>query len=208
MCVPRCRILPSVLWRNRQTVARSVLRHKLRNCSCRFWGPNRGTLHHLGFEAKLEKIVAIGFEVKPEKTVPVILMSNHWQTVLVVLRSNYWQTVDLDFEAQPRNPGSPSSCARCRPHTMSPDLPIVRPLSIRPMRSSTVFYTRSHTHVTILIAARHVAPANCTPRDNQTWFSKRNKDKRDSSNETKIKINQWNILNSNLKFIKSMTHHK
>jgi hypothetical protein len=29
----------------------------------------------------------------------------------------------------------------------------------------------------ILIAARHAAPATCTPRDKQTRFSKQNKDK-------------------------------
>jgi hypothetical protein len=30
----------------------------------------------------------------------------------------------------------------------------------------------------ILIAARHAAPATCTPRDKQTGFSEQNKDKR------------------------------
>jgi hypothetical protein len=30
----------------------------------------------------------------------------------------------------------------------------------------------------IIIAARHAAPATCTPRDKQTRFSKQNKDKR------------------------------
>jgi hypothetical protein len=30
----------------------------------------------------------------------------------------------------------------------------------------------------VLVAARHAAPATCTPRDKQTQFSKRNKGKR------------------------------
>jgi hypothetical protein len=30
----------------------------------------------------------------------------------------------------------------------------------------------------ILVAARHAAPATCTPQDKQTWLSKWNKDKR------------------------------
>jgi hypothetical protein len=29
----------------------------------------------------------------------------------------------------------------------------------------------------ILVVARHAAPATCTPRDKQTWFSKQNKGK-------------------------------
>jgi hypothetical protein len=86
-----------------------------------------------GFEGKPEKIIATGFETKPEKTVTVVLRSNHWQTVPVVLRSNHCQTVDLGFEAQPRKSRSSSSRARCRPHIASPDLPIVRPPSIRPV---------------------------------------------------------------------------
>jgi hypothetical protein len=50
----------------------------------------------------------------------------------------------------------------------------------------------------VLIAARHAAPATYTPRDKQTRFSERNKDK------TKIKQTIPD-LNSNL--AKSMTHH-
>jgi hypothetical protein len=37
---------------------------------------------------------------------------------------------------------------------------------------------RSPTPATVLVAARHAAPAACTPRDKQTRFSERNKGKR------------------------------
>jgi hypothetical protein len=37
---------------------------------------------------------------------------------------------------------------------------------------------RSPTLTTILVAARHAATASCTPRDKQTRFSERNKDKK------------------------------
>jgi hypothetical protein len=41
--------------------------------------------------------------------------------------------IDLGFETKPRNPRSLSPCARCRPHTVSSDLSIIRPPSLRPM---------------------------------------------------------------------------
>jgi hypothetical protein len=46
------------------------------------------------------------------------------------------------------------------------------------MRPSPVLCTRSPTPATVLVAAHHAAPATCTPRDKQTRFSERNKDKR------------------------------
>jgi hypothetical protein len=100
------------------------------------------------------------------------------KTVRVVLRPNHSQTVDLGFEAQPRNPRSLFPRARCRPHTVSPDLSTARPLSTRPVRPSPVLYIRSPTPTMVLIAACHTAPATCTQQDKQTRFSKQNKDKR------------------------------
>jgi hypothetical protein len=50
----------------------------------------------------------------------------------------------------------------------------------------------------ILVAARHAAPTTCTPRDKQTQFSKRNKDK----SKTK-----QTIPDSNSNLAKSMIHH-
>jgi hypothetical protein len=125
-----------------------------RNRRHQFWGQTKKTIT-TGFEAKPAKTVTTGFEVKSTKTV--------W----VVLRPNHSQTVDLGVEAQPRNPCSTSPRARCIPHMTPLDLSTTRPLSTRPMRPSTV-----------LIAARHAAPATCTPRDKHTWFSDRNKGKR------------------------------
>jgi hypothetical protein len=57
---------------------------------------------------------------------------------------------------------------------------------------------RSSTPAMVLVAARHAAPATCTPRDKQTRFS----------NETKIKEKQnKTIPDSNSNLAKSMTHH-
>jgi antibiotic biosynthesis monooxygenase (ABM) superfamily enzyme len=50
----------------------------------------------------------------------------------------------------------------------------------------------------ILIAVRYAAPTTYTPQDNQTRFSKRNKEK---SKTTKI------VLDSNSNLTKSMSHH-
>jgi hypothetical protein len=94
------------------------------------------------------------------------------------LRPNHSQTVDLGFEAQPRNSRSSSPRARCRPHTAPPNLSISRPPSTRPVQPSSVLCTRSPTPTMILVVSRHATPATCTPRDKQTRFSKRNKDKR------------------------------
>jgi hypothetical protein len=59
-----------------------------------------------------------------------------------------------------------------------PDLSTARPPSTRSVRPSPVLCTRSPTPATVLVTIRHAAPATCTPRDKQTRFSKRNKDKR------------------------------
>jgi hypothetical protein len=124
------------------------------------------------FEAKPGETITTSFEAKSGETVPVVLRPNHWQIVPVVLRSNYWQTADLGFESQPRNPRSSSPCSWYRPHTMLPDLSIVRPLSIQPVRPTPVLCTRSHTSIMILIATCHAAPTTYTPRDKKTRFSK------------------------------------
>jgi hypothetical protein len=129
-----------------------------------------------GFEAKLPETVATGFEAKPLETVATGFEAKPAKTVRVILRPNHSQTVDLDFKAQPRNPRSSSPRARCRPHTVPTDLLIARPLSTRPVRPSPVMCTRSPTSVTILLAARHVAPTTCTPWDKQMWFSEWSKD--------------------------------
>jgi hypothetical protein len=135
------------------------------------------------FEAKLEKTVTTGFEVKPEKTIPVVLKLNHSQTV------------HLGFDPQLRNPRYSSSRAWCRPHTVSPDLLIVRPPSTRPVWPSLIICTRSHTPAMILIAAHHAAPATCTQWDKQMWLSERNKDKGKNIKMSWIQIetspNQW-----------------
>jgi hypothetical protein len=47
-----------------------------------------------------------------------------------------------------------------------------------PRQPSLVLCTSSPTPATVLVAARHAAPATCTPQDKQTRFSKQNKVKR------------------------------
>jgi hypothetical protein len=116
-----------------------------------------------GFEAKPAKTIATGFEAKPAKTIAAGFEAKLLETVRMVLRPNHSQTVDLGFKAQPRNLRSLSPRARFRPHTASPDLSTVRPLSTRPVRPSPVLYTRSSTPATVLVAACHAAPATCTP---------------------------------------------
>jgi hypothetical protein len=118
------------------------------------------------------KTVAASFETKPPETVTTDFEAKLAKTVRVVLGPNHSQTIDLGFEAQPRNLRSSSPRARCRPHTTPPDLSIAWPPSTRPVRPSPVLCTRSHTPAMILVAARHVAPATCTPQDKQTRFSK------------------------------------
>jgi hypothetical protein len=53
-------------------------------------------------------------------------------TVALVFRPNHWQTIAVGFEAKLKNPrfSSPPR-VRCRSHTASPDLLIVRPPSTR-----------------------------------------------------------------------------
>jgi hypothetical protein len=124
------------------------------------------------FEAKLEKTVAAGFEAKPLETVATSFEGKLEKTVRVVLRPNHSQIIDLGFEGQLRNPRSSSPRDRCRPHTAPPDHSTARPPSTRPVRPSSVLYTRSPTPTMIIVTARHVAPATYTPRDNQTRFFK------------------------------------
>jgi hypothetical protein len=92
-----------------------------------FWGTNQETVAVILRQKSLDRSChfwgtnqetrATGFDAKPR------------------------ETVDLGFEAHLRNPLSLSPCARCWPHTASPDLPIGRPPSTRPVldhpRSST-----------------------------------------------------------------------
>jgi hypothetical protein len=130
------------------------------------------------FEAKVEKTVAAGFEAKPLETVVIGFQAKPAKTIAAGFEAKPLETVDLGFKAQPRNLRSTSPRARCRPHTAPPDLSITRPPSAWPVRPSPVLCTRYPTPTTILIAARHAAPATFTPRDKQTRFSKWNKGKR------------------------------
>jgi hypothetical protein len=184
----------ALFWGTNQETVAVILRSKSPSRRCQFLGPNRKTLHHLDFEAQprnhrrqfwgqTRETVVTGFEAKLEKTVPV------------VLRPNHWQTVDLDFKAQPRSLHSSSPRARCRLHTVPPDLLISRLSSTKPVRPSSILCTRSPTPDMVLIAACHAAPASCTQRDKQTRFFKQTKDKGKTNESCRIRIqtspSQW-----------------
>jgi hypothetical protein len=128
-----------------------------RNHCHRFWGQTREN-RRLWFWGQIGENCPSGFE--------------HWQTAPMILRPHHWQTVHLGFESQPRNSRSSSPLGRCRPHIASPDLSIAQAPSTRPVRSPPILCTRSPTHTTILVTARHAAPATFTPRGKQTQFSK------------------------------------
>jgi hypothetical protein len=57
------------------------------NQNCRFWGPNRKTLHHLGFEAQPKNPPPI-LRSNQEKPSPLILRSNQRKPLPLVLGSN------------------------------------------------------------------------------------------------------------------------
>jgi hypothetical protein len=78
----------SILWRNRQTEAHLILRHKPRNHRGDFdiqikktvavgFEPQTRKLEATGFEAKPGEIVVTDFKVKPKETVTVILRPSH-----------------------------------------------------------------------------------------------------------------------------------
>jgi hypothetical protein len=181
---------------------------KLPNRSCQFWGPNRktratgfevkpGEIVDTGFEVKTEKTVATSFETKVEKTVTTSVEAKLEKTVTTGFKAKSEKTVTTGFEAQPKNLRYSSPHARCRPHTVLLDLPIVRPPSTWPVRPSPILCTRSSTPATILIAVRHAAPATCISQDKQTWFFTRYKDKGKTTKMSCIRIqtspSQWLI---------------
>jgi hypothetical protein len=88
------------------------------------------------------------------------------ETIAVILWSKspnrsyrFWgpnqETVDLGFEAIPRNPHSSLPCARYRPHTVSPDLSIVRPPSTQP----ALDHSQSSTSGLLLLPRSSLLPA-------------------------------------------------
>jgi hypothetical protein len=89
--VSRRIILPSVLWRNRQTVAGLVLRYKPRN-----W--------HGDFETQTSAIIL--------RTKSSNRSYQFW--------APNWETINLCFEAQLKNSRSSPSCARYTPYSVTP----------------------------------------------------------------------------------------
>jgi hypothetical protein len=166
-----------------QEIVVVILWPKSANQRCRFCGPSRETLHHLGFEAQprnpppvlrpnQEKPLPPVLRPNWRKLSPLVLRPNQRKLSQQVLRPNHSQNVDLGFEAQPRNPQSSSPHARCRPHMAPPYLSTARPSSTQHVRPSPVLCTRSPTPATVLVAACYAAPATCTPRDKQMRFFK------------------------------------
>jgi hypothetical protein len=140
------------------------------------------------FEAKPPETVTNDFEVKPVKTVRVVLRSNHSQTIVIGFdvqtdeKPSQWfwgQTTDkpstmvlrLNQEiCAPRLYVHGADRTRCHPTSRSPGHRV----------SDLCDHSRSSAPGLLLLSwssSLH-APATCTPRDKQMWFSKRNKDKR------------------------------
>jgi hypothetical protein len=111
--------LPLILWRNRQIISHLVLRSKSRNCRGDFVGqitkPQLPILRHKPrnpsewFWGQTTRTIATGFEAKSG------------------------ETIDLGFQTKIWNSRSSSPCARCRPHTVSLDISIIRQPSIWPV---------------------------------------------------------------------------
>jgi hypothetical protein len=112
-------ILPSILWHNRQTIAYLVLRPKPRNYCDDF----------VGQITKLQLPVL--------RLIPRNPSEQFWgqttRTVATSFEAKLRETVDLGFWAEPRNTCSSSPYAWCRPHTMSPDLSIIRQPHTQPV---------------------------------------------------------------------------
>jgi hypothetical protein len=112
-------ILPSILWCSQQTIVHLVLSPKPRN-------------RHDDFVGQITKPPLPVLRIKPGNPSEWFL-GQTTRTVATSFEAKPRKIVDLGFEAKPRNPRSSSPCARCRLHTTSSDLSIVRSLSTRPV---------------------------------------------------------------------------
>jgi hypothetical protein len=142
-----------------------------------------------GFEAKLPETIATGFKTKPVKTVWVVWGQTTHKPLPSVLRPRPMRNRPSGFEVKPLTNHWPwfwgstkksaliiSTCMVQTAHgaTWLFERPTIEyPTCV----TIPILSIRSPTPATILVAARHVAPATCTPRDKQTRFSNRNRDK-------------------------------
>jgi hypothetical protein len=183
---------------NQKTVA-VIFRPKSPNRSCRFWDPNQETLHRRfwgqtgrnrrhpfwgqtgrnrhhrfwgqngrnrssSFEAKLPTSHPSGFEVKPLTNRRPWFWGSTKKSTLIV-----------------------SSCMVHTAHNVT--RPLDHPATKYPTCATIpILCTRSPTPAMVLVAARHAAPATCTPWDKQTRFSTRNKDKGKTIEMSRIRI--------------------
>jgi hypothetical protein len=108
--VYRAELPPSVLWCNRQTKIRLILRSKPKiiavilspkslNRNCRFGDPNQKTVI-AGFEAKPSGIITGGFDAKPLKTIAASFDAKPLETVAAGFEVKPLETVTTDFEAK------------------------------------------------------------------------------------------------------------
>jgi hypothetical protein len=113
------------------------------------------------------------------------------------------ETVNLGFEAKLRNPRSSSPCARCKSHTVSPDLPIVWPPSTWFMLDHPWSFAPSQ----LLLPRSSSLPtmSHLSPTQHETSY-------RDSSHETKILTTRflsigWIVLDLNCPEFKFKPQH-
>jgi hypothetical protein len=74
-------------WVPNQEIVVMILRSKSPNQSCRFWGTNQETLHHLGFEAQPRNRPLV-LRPNREKPSPLVLRSSQRKLSQQVLRPN------------------------------------------------------------------------------------------------------------------------
>jgi hypothetical protein len=75
-------------WEPNQKTVAVILKPKLPNWICQFWGPNRKTLHHLGFEAQPRNPLPV-LRPNRDKPSPPVLRSNWRKPSPLVLRPNW-----------------------------------------------------------------------------------------------------------------------
>jgi hypothetical protein len=121
------------------------------------------------------------------------------RTVVTDFDAKLGETINLGFDAKPRNSHSPSPCVRCRPHTASPNLSIIRSSSIR----HVLDHHRSSTPSLLLLrrSSSLLDMLQLSPTHQEI-------SKHVSPHETDSMVKPQNFLDSNSSKGKSITYHK
>jgi hypothetical protein len=169
--------------------------HKPSSSAHRFWGANWRTSSQLVLTPKPRNHHGDFVDQITKPQLPVLWPKpgnpSKWfwgettRTVTTGFEIKPRETVDLGFEAELRNPRSSSSCAWCRPYTVSPDLSIVQQLStwpvlyhhrsfapsLLPVSESSSLPTMPHLSPTHHGTSKHVSPHETDSRLEPPKFS-------------------------------------